>query len=257
MKIAISAKPESRAKEIAGKLAELFEREGVKVEWFPNTDLCSADGIAVVGGDGTLLYTLSKAPCKTPPVMTVRAGRRAFLLDLEPDELEEGVKKFLSGEYEREAHKRLEVDGVYALNEFAVLSKWRRVTKLDVEASGFEVYRGLEGDGVIVSTTLGSSAYALSAGGPLVDPRAEVLVLVPVNPIQLNARSVVLPSSVVVKIKIVYNTREVVALADGINELAGDEFEVSLRGPEVTFARFKPRAFYTRLIELRSFHFKA
>ncbi|NPA85409.1 MAG: NAD(+)/NADH kinase [Crenarchaeota archaeon] len=257
MRIALSAKPEERAKAIAARLAELFEREGAKVEWFPEADLCSSDGIAVVGGDGTLLYTLSKAPCRTPPVMTVRAGRRAFLLDLEPEELEEGVRRFLSGDYERETHRRLEVAGIYALNEFAVLSKWRRVTKLNVEASGFKVYEGLEGDGIIVSTTLGSSAYALSAGGPLVDPRAEVMLLVPVNPIQLDARSVVLPPEAEVRLEIVYNTSEVVALADGINELSGEEFSVSLRGPEVTFARFKPREFYARLIELRSFRPKA
>ncbi|ABU81718.1 NAD(+)/NADH kinase [Ignicoccus hospitalis] len=253
MEVVVSFKPDERARELAERVARGLEGAGVKVRWFPEADPCAADGLVVVGGDGTLLYTLSKAPCETPPVMTVRAGRRAFLLDVEPREVEEAVRKFVRGEYQLEEHKRLEVDGHFALNEFAVLSKWRRVTKLNVEVSGYSVYEGLEGDGIIVSTTLGSSAYALSAGGPIVDPRAEVLLLVPVNPIQLDARAVVLPKDSEIKVKIVYNTKEVVTLLDGIVELTGEEFVISLTGPKVRFARFRRENFYRRLIELRSF----
>ncbi len=261
MKLVVAHKPDERAKEIAERLKEILKGKGVAVEPFPGSDPCSADGVVVVGGDGTLLYVLSKMGCDTPPIMTVRAGRRAFLLDVEPEELEEAVDKFLNKEYEEEVHKRLKIESesgeAFALNEFAVLSTWRRVTKLNVKAGGITVFEGLEGDGVIVSTTVGSTAYALSAGGPLVDPRAEVLLLVPVNPIQLNARSVVLPSTLSIEVEIVYNVNEVVVLADGIRELKGERFEVSLTGPKVTFARFKPREFYRRLIELRSFHFEA
>ncbi len=256
MRALLSAKPDERALRIAEKVKRALERENISVCPLGECSPCAVDFIVVVGGDGTLLYTLSKASCKTPPVITVRAGRRAFLLDLEPEEFEWGLKRFLEGDYYKETHKRLDVEGIYALNEVAVLSKWRRVTRVNVVADEYKVYEGLEGDGVIVSTTIGSTAYALSAGGPLVDPRAEVLLLVPVNPIQLNARSIVLPPTSKVRVEVTRNREETIVLADGIVELEKKDLTITLNGPEVTFARFKIREFYSKLIELRSFFSK-
>jgi len=253
MRVLISYKPNSEeAHRLAEKLEWILRNKGSTTCKFPRCMPCEVDGIAVIGGDGTLLYTLSKAKCVTPPVLTIRAGRRAFLLDVEPEEMEIAVDKYLQGEYWAEKHKRLEVNGYYAINEVAVLSKGRRVTRVNVSANGTEVYRGLEGDGIIVSTTLGSTAYALSAGGPLVDPRAEVILLVPVNPIQLNVRSIVLPSDVTLNVEIEYPKEETFVIVDGVIELNLRKFETSLSGPEVVFARFKPRRFYEKLIELRS-----
>ena len=256
MRALVSAKPDERALSIAKRVEEVLRREGISPCSLEECSPCSVDAIVVVGGDGTLLYTLSKASCKTPPVITVRAGRRAFLLDLEPEEFEGALKRFLEGDYFEEVHKRLDVEGIYALNEVAVLSKWRRVTRVNVSADGYKVYEGLEGDGVIISTTVGSTAYALSAGGPLVDPRTEVLLVVPVNPIQLNARSIVLPSTSKVRVEVTRNREETIVLADGIIELEDKDLNITLNGPEVTFARFKIREFYTKLIELRSFFSK-
>ncbi len=256
MRIVLSKKPQSKvADDVAQRVRELLQRNGVEVCEFPNCSPCDSDGIVVVGGDGTLLYTLSLADCETPPIMTVRAGRRAFLLDVEPNELEYAINRFLNGEYWAEKHKRLEINkGIYAMNEVVVLSKGRRVTRLNVKVEDTVIYEGLEGDGVIVSTTLGSTAYALSAGGPLVDPRAEVMIIVPVNPIHLNVRSVVLPPSVTVHVDVTDNSSETFVLVDGVKEIYDKELEISLTGPSVTFARFKPRRFYEKLIELRSLY---
>ncbi len=256
MRALLSTKPDEKAIRIARKIKEKLERVGISTCTLGACNPCAMDFIVVVGGDGTLLYTLSKASCKTPPVITVRAGRRAFLLDLEPEEFDWALRRFLEGDYYKEVHKRLDIEGTYALNEVAVLSKWRRVTRVNVYADEYKVYEGLEGDGVIVSTTVGSTAYALSAGGPLVDPRVEVLLIVPVNPIQLNARSIVLPSFSKVKVEVTRNREETIVLADGITELEKKDLVITLKGPEVTFARFKIREFYSKLIELRSFFSK-
>ncbi|UXD21453.1 NAD+ kinase [Ignicoccus pacificus DSM 13166] len=253
MKVVVSWKPGSNlAKNLTDKIIEELKSRGIKYCIFPRCSPCEADGLIVIGGDGTLLYTLSSAYCETPPILTIRAGRRAFLLDTDPSEVKEALDRFLAGEYWAERHRRLRVNDYYAVNEVAILTKGRRVTKVDIKTEDTWVYKGLEGDGVIVSTTLGSTAYALSAGGPLVDPRAEVILLVPVNPIHLNVRSVVFPPSLKLYVSVEYPKDEVLVLIDGVRELHEEEMEISLDGPSVIFARMKPRKFYEKLIELRS-----
>ncbi|ALU11622.1 inorganic polyphosphate/ATP-NAD kinase [Ignicoccus islandicus DSM 13165] len=253
MKAVIARKPGSElADRIAKEAIEILRRHGVETCDFPNCNPCESDFVVVIGGDGTLLYVASKTPCDTPPIITIRAGRRAFLLELEESEVEDGLKSFLEGRYSIEKHKRLRFGEFNAMNEIAVLSKGRRVTKLSVYSDGSKIYEGLEGDGLIISTTLGSTAYALSAGGPLIDPRLDAILIVPVNPIQLNVRPVVLPSTAEVTINIEYNLEEVDVLIDGIISTKAKNISSSLDGPYVTLARFKPRKFYERLIELRS-----
>jgi len=253
MRVMVSWKPKSElAEKLARHAMKLLEESFVEYCTFPDCRPCEVDGVVVVGGDGTLLYTLSEAPCETPPVLTIRAGRRAFLLDVEPHEIERAIKRFLAGEYWAEKHRRLKVNNHLAINEVAVLTKGRRVARLNVSTDDAEVYSGFEGDGVIVSTTLGSTAYALSAGGPLVDPRAELILLVPVNPIHLNVRTVVFPPTARLHIDIEYPKNEVLVLIDGVKELSETTMNVSLEGPSVIFARMKPRKFYEKLIELRT-----
>ncbi len=253
MRAVVASKPNSTlASTLAKEATEFLRSRGIEVCEFPSCDPCDSDFIVVIGGDGTLLYVASKTPCDTPPILTIRAGRRAFLLELEGSELKLGLENFLQGKYFLERHRRLKFGDFNAMNEIAVLSKGRRVTKLSVTSGESVIYKGLEGDGVIISTTLGSTAYALSAGGPLIDPRLDAILVVPVNPIQLNVRPVVLPPDAEVTINIEYSPDDVSVLIDGIISVKSDTITSRLNGPYVNLARLRSRKFYERLIELRS-----
>ena len=197
---------------------------------------CECDLIIVIGGDGTLLRALEEIRCDTPPILTVKAGRRSYLMEVSLDQLEDAIKRFEKGEYSLESWRRLRFGDHYALNEFAILAKSGRVGSFDLIVNGEPIYPSLEGDGVIVSTTVGSTAYALSAGGPIIYPTFETIVVVPVNPLQLNAVPLVLSPSDKVLVKV--HTPEAVVYRDGVELGHFEDVEVELSGPRVNFVRF-------------------
>ncbi len=151
--------------------------------------------VVVIGGDGTLLRFLHKFKRRCPDILTVRAGRRAYLLELEPHELELGLKRLLSGDYLVYLAPRVMVeerDWPYALNEVALIAQEGKMCSLKVSV-GDNVLYSVDGDGIVVAPTLGSTAYSLSAGGPIVDRRLRAVTITPLNPLQLYVRPVVVP----------------------------------------------------------------
>lgn len=173
---------------------------------FPNTNasflseekmLSDADMVLAVGGDGSIIYALHKAIRFEKPVLGINAGRLAFLAGLERHELPL-LSALLSGNYHTEKRMMLiaevlQKDNVlhseFCIND-AVLSRMgaAKLTGLSVTADGHTVGEYL-GDGVIVATPTGSTAYSLSAGGPIVDPALESLLVTPVCPHALSART--------------------------------------------------------------------
>jgi len=157
------------------------------------------DRVIVIGGDGTLLRAAIKAGDNDVVFMAVRAGKRGFLLDVDETELSKRVPEFLRGEFEIVEHQRIraEVEGAAtpcALNDIVVFTAEGQMVRLDVMTRGERVM-GLDGDGLVISTTTGSTAYSLNAGGPIIDPRLDVIVLTPLNPVQLYLRPVVMSRS--------------------------------------------------------------
>jgi NAD+ kinase len=157
------------------------------------------DRVIVIGGDGTLLRAAIKAGDNDVVFMAVRAGKRGFLLDVDETELSKRVPEFLRGEFEIVEHQRIraEVEGAVtpcALNDIVVFTAEGQMVRLDVMTRGERVM-GLDGDGLVISTTTGSTAYSLNAGGPIIDPRLDVIVLTPLNPVQLYLRPVVMSRS--------------------------------------------------------------
>jgi len=131
--------------------------------------------------------------------MAVRAGKRGFLLDVDETELGKRIPEFLRGEFEIVEHQRIraEIEGAVtpcALNDIVVFTAEGQMVRLDVMTRGERVM-GLDGDGLVISTTTGSTAYSLNAGGPIIDPRLDVIVLTPLNPVQLYLRPVVMSRS--------------------------------------------------------------
>jgi NAD+ kinase len=158
------------------------------------------DLAVVVGGDGTLLSVARSLVESGVAVLGINLGRLGFLADVSPDEMCERLNEILAGEFEEEHRALLHASVIRqgnsvsesdALND-VVIHKWdiARMIELETHIDGRFVY-SLRADGLIVSTPTGSTAYALSGGGPIIDPALGALVLVPICPHTLSNRPIV------------------------------------------------------------------
>ena len=224
-------------------------------------DLKKADIVIVLGGDGTILQTVRKLK---PPlrILGVDMGYMGFLCEAEPEELREVVDKILRGEYhvQRVSLLSVKVNGLernVVLNDVLVLtSEPAKVLEFTVKADGIEIFNG-RADGVLVSTTVGSTAYALSAGGPLIDPLVECLVAVVLNPLRLGTRPIVLPSNSKVEVSFPRrSSRTASVYSDGAFSChvgVEDVVEICKSSYEVELVRVKDlrRSFYKKFHEVR------
>jgi NAD+ kinase len=194
--------------------------ENTVAERLPGDDLqvCSrkmmgeiCDLVIVVGGDGSLLGA-ARALCRyNIPVLGVNRGGLGFLTDISPDELEARVGEVLAGHYM--AENRFLLDAFVrrdneqlgtseALNEVVLHpDKSARMIEFELYVDGQFVY-SQKSDGLIVATPTGSTAYALSAGGPIMHPKLDAIVLVPMSPHTLSSRPIVVDASSELKIVI-------------------------------------------------------
>jgi NAD+ kinase len=172
--------------------------------------LCEESDILVtVGGDGTLISAVRRSFVHKIPVLGVHAGKLGFLADISIDELDDFVKALIAGKYRIDKRAMLEaiittnssVKKVVAFNDIVITRpSISKMIYLDtyIDSKPFNTYYG---DGVIISTPTGSTAYNLSAGGPVLFPLTQVYVLTPICPHSLTQRSVVLPSHFAIEIK--------------------------------------------------------
>jgi NAD+ kinase len=159
-----------------------------------------ADLIVAIGGDGTLLYAANLVAGGAVPLLGVNRGRLGFLTDVSPNSMLEDVDSVLDGRFtvDRRAMlaARLERYGAptvraLALND-VVVNKWETGRMLDFETSiNGRFVNSHGGDGIVIATATGSTAYALSCGGPIVEPDLEVWVLAPISPHTLSDRPIV------------------------------------------------------------------
>lgn len=171
-----------------------------------------ADLIVAIGGDGTMLYAARLTLEADVPLLGINRGRLGFLTDVSPNEMCERIDDVLEGRYasERRALLRARLAGprqpmleAHALND-VVLQKWETGRMLDFETWIDDVYVNTHGgDGVIVATATGSTAYALSCGGPIIHPQLAALVLVPICPHTLSDRPIVIGGDARVEIRLV------------------------------------------------------
>ncbi|HSZ10185.1 MAG TPA: NAD(+)/NADH kinase, partial [Steroidobacteraceae bacterium] len=159
-----------------------------------------ADLIVAIGGDGTLLYAARLVAGHSVPLLGVNRGRLGFLTDVSPNCMLEDVDSVLAGRYSEDRRSllaaRLESrDGkiVHALGlNDVVVNKWETGRTMDFETSINGRYVNSHGgDGIVIATATGSTAYALSCGGPIVEPDLDVWVLAPICPHTLSDRPIV------------------------------------------------------------------
>lgn len=161
------------------------------------------------GGDGTLLEGVHHLDGAPIPVMGINAGRLGFLTGAPTDGVRHIFAQIAAGELRTEARTMIEVEGgfsekpdsVLALNEMAVQRHGAGMISVETSIDG-QMVATYHGDGVIVSTPTGSTAYSLSAGGPVVAPQCACLILSPLAPHNLTMRPVVVPDTSVITLRI-------------------------------------------------------
>jgi NAD+ kinase len=175
------------------------------------TDAASAALVIAVGGDGTMLHAARLVAQRPVPLLGINRGRLGFLADVSPEDMLVCLDEILNGQYSQEHRTLLEAhlsDGstMPALND-VVLQKGEAGKLLDFETWIDGRYVNTHsGDGLIVATATGSTAYALSCGGPIVHPELNVLVLAPICPHTLSDRPVVVPGASKVEIRLAGRT---------------------------------------------------
>lgn len=176
-----------------------------------------ADVIITIGGDGTFLRTARIYRMK--PIMGINVGTFGFLTTYNQDNLELGLKNLLSGNWKSEERTTLKAllkgKTIMALNDITInVTGSSRMLSIDVKVNGQNLF-DFRGDGLIVSTPTGSTAYNLSAGGPILYPTMEAFVITPICPHKLSLRPVVVPSESQIEVRISSRTEDMILSADG------------------------------------------
>lgn len=191
---------------------------------WPGEDWDGADAVVVLGGDGALLHAARRAAPLGVPVLGVNVGRLGFLADVEASELPAMLGRFVEGRFSVEARMMVtarlvrgqeEVATYLALNDVVVArSTYSRIARLEARA-GASIVGAFPADGLIVATPTGSTAYSLSAGGPIVHPLLDCLVITPICPHSLAARPVVVRPDDSITIRVDGPADDLVMTVDG------------------------------------------
>jgi NAD+ kinase len=214
----------------------------------------ASDLVLVFGGDGTMLRAARETAGLGTPLLGVNIGGLGFLTAVSSDNLAAALKHVWQGELEYETRALLEVSGEFqgrairsvALNDVVVSrGAVSRLIGLDVSVDD-EIITRYRGDGLIVSSPTGSTAYSLAAGGAIVLPTAEVLTLTPICPHALSNRSIIMPLSSTIRIKASTPSPATILSADGqvvANLDAGDVVTIRRSRRSVRLVRLADSSF--------------
>ncbi|MEN4029086.1 MAG: NAD(+) kinase [Methanobacterium sp.] len=248
-----------RGVELAEEIADFLIKENIEVLLDPlivseirrhhnlscDIDEMDADIIIAIGGDGTILRTQSLLSDKKIPVFGINMGTVGFLTEINPEETFHALKEVLAGNYFVEERTRLKVwhnrDLAPALNEVVILTrKPAKMLHIEVKVDD-EVVEELRADGLIVATPSGSTAYSMSAGGPIVDPRVDAFIIVPICPFKLGSRPTVVSGESIIQVRLLREGKKAVAVIDG-------QYEEEINYMErVIFQKSKENAYFVRL----------
>jgi len=270
-RLGIITKPgEPRAAELAARIAEwaanneinLFVNDRVQ-DLPPGTFSASAREIAdncdlliALGGDGTMISTARLVSGKGTPVLGINLGTLGYLTEFAIDDALPALESVIRGEYELDRRMMLDwrvlrdgdqVGGGTALND-VVVNKSALARIIDIDCwIGPHYVTGYRADGLIVATPTGSTAYNLSAGGPIIVPGAEAISICPICPHTLTNRPLVLPFDAQIRLQMNTREQEVMFTADGqtgMPLMAGDRVEISRSATTFNTVRAKDRDYF-------------
>ncbi|MFC6052252.1 NAD(+) kinase [Acinetobacter portensis] len=211
-------------------LHPVFDSETAELVSYKNTQTVSrallgevVDLVIVVGGDGSLLHAARALVKFNTPVIGVNRGRLGFLTDIKPTEVIFKLDQVLKGQFQLDRRFLFEMEvrskgeiiyEAIALNDVVLHGKTVHMIDFDLSIDGQHVYRQ-HSDGLIVSTPTGSTAYALSGGGPILHPSMDAIALVPMHPHTLSSRPIVVGGQSEIKIEVRENRVMPMVSADG------------------------------------------
>ena len=246
---------------MAPSLAEVIGRPDCAV---PDDELVAGADLALsIGGDGTMLGAVRVAAPAQVPVLGVNAGALGFLTELSPEQLPDYLPRVVAGEYALERRMMLEACilsgeeqrcAEIALNDIVVRQGVTgRLITLALGIAGYQLSR-VGADGLILSTPTGSTAYALAAGGPIVYPTAQVMVMTPICPHSFSFRPMVIPAADPVEILCEGNVHgdEMMLTADGqppVTLRTGDRVIIRPAADFALLVKLGLSPFYERLRE--------
>ncbi|MHA1917920.1 MAG: NAD(+)/NADH kinase [Candidatus Ranarchaeia archaeon] len=215
-----------------------------------STSISEMDGelLLILGGDGTLLFALNNINNSEIPIFGINFGERGFLMEIEPSEFDlewEKIKekKYTIQEIPKISGKINSKNIPDALNEQYLFSSVpTKMLEIEISIDNNSLIRG-KMDGVIIASTIGSTGHALSAGGPIIHPSVECLEIVPIFPLKLNFKPLLVSLDSKIKVSLLQNKREGKIVSDGsiINKIPSKS--------EIVFYKSKNNARFVRLKE--------
>lgn len=228
----------TRSQRIDVKAAGVFEDYNFDVDY-----------VISMGGDGTFLKAASRVGAKGTPIIGVNMGRLGFLADVLPGEVEAALDSLYAGECQIEEHVVIQVEaegGVlagnpFALNDIAVLKRDdASMISIRTQVDG-EFLVNYQADGLIVTTSTGSTAYNLSNGGPIIIPQSSSLCLTPVAPHSLNIRPVVINDTAEITLDVESRSHNYLVAIDGRSERMTEGTRLVIRKAAHTIKIVKQR----------------
>ena len=219
----------------------------------------NADMAIIFGGDGTILKIARAVAEYDVPIIAVNMGDMGFMAELEPHETE-SIRQILDGDYKIVNRTMLDVsltrDGETVFEDFAlndvVIKGINKVITLELFGDDNAI-SSFTGDGAVIATTTGSTGYSMSAGGPIVEPDASNIIITPICPHVLTAKSFVLAPERVVRVVLggrkVNTTVMIVDGSDVTSFKEGDELVVKVSKRQARFISLSNRSFYKKVYE--------
>ncbi|ABR49313.1 NAD(+) kinase [Alkaliphilus metalliredigens QYMF] len=217
-----------------------------------------------IGGDGSFLKVLHDYGFPDIPIIGINTGHLGFFTEVDPDQIDEFLDQYVAQEYTIDEINPIEAIictrnsciEAMGLNEIVIKGDKSRTIHLDIYVDNHLIQR-FSGDGILISTSTGSTAYNYSSGGSIVDPRIDVLQVTPLAPINTNAyrsftSSVILPADAVIKVSPEYRfENSIVIVSDGVEHHHDAIIEVVLELSElkVKMLRLKNSEFWKKVIE--------
>ncbi|MDZ7672674.1 MAG: NAD(+)/NADH kinase [Halanaerobiales bacterium] len=218
-----------------------------------------ADLIIVFGGDGTFLHTSLNFIGTGIPLMGINLGRIGFLTEIETNELSKTLDDIVNKNYTVESRNTLEVsikrddkviNNKYAIND-VVINRGAdgEMLKVNMHINN-EFVNSYRGDGIIVSTPTGSTAYSFSAGGPIINPKVKAILITPLCPHAVHVKPMVISDDEVIDIDVEGKKDKIYLTTDGRNSIKiknRDIIEIKSSEQEISLIKFPDRTFYTIL----------
>ncbi|HEX3272108.1 MAG TPA: NAD(+)/NADH kinase [Ktedonobacterales bacterium] len=227
-----------------------------------NGQLTGTDAVLVLGGDGTILSVARICAEQHVPILGVNFGRVGFLTELEPAEVDEKLPLYLEGDFWVDERSMLQAEveshgtthSLMALNDIVLVRGAEpRVIRVKIWIDG-HLYNSTVADGVIVSTATGSTAYNLSAGGPILHPQVRSKVLTPIAPHLVADRSLILEANATITMELQPRSTMAVLSADGqinVDVAVGNQVTVTSSVLTTRFLRRRPPTWFYRILSAK------